>query len=49
MIILFIDDKARYVLYAKFVKLDSLENHIIALKELILTYGYPISTIMTQI
>ena len=42
-LILFIDDKSRYVLYAKFVKSDSLENHIIALKELILTYGYPIA------
>jgi len=42
-LILFIDDKSRYVLYAKFVEKDSLENHIITLKELILTFGYPIA------
>jgi len=42
-LILFIDDKSRYVLYAKFVESDSLENHITALKELILTFGYPIA------
>jgi putative transposase len=42
-LILFIDDKSRYILYAKFVTSDNLENHITALKEMFLTFGLPIS------
>ena len=42
-LILFIDDKSRYVLYAKFVESDNLVNHISALKQLFLTFGLPIS------
>jgi len=42
-LILFIDDKSRYILYAKFVTSDNLENHITALKEMFLTFGLPMS------
>jgi len=42
-LILFIDDKSRYILYAKFVESDSLENHITALKEIFFNFGLPIS------
>ena len=42
-LILFIDDKSRYVLYAKFVESDNLENHIIALKDMIKRFGFPVS------
>jgi len=42
-LILFIDDKSRYVLYAKFIESDNLVNHITALKQLFLTFGLPIA------
>lgn len=42
-LILFIDDKSRYVLYAKFVESDNLENHIKALKEMFKTFGLPVA------
>jgi len=42
-LILFMDDKSRRVLYAKFVDSDNIQNHIIALKEMIYTYGKPIA------
>jgi putative transposase len=42
-IILFIDDKSRYILYAKFVTSDNLENHITALKNMFLTFGLPLA------
>ena len=42
-LILFIDDKSRYVLYAKFVYSDNLKNHITALKEMIKTFGLPVA------
>lgn len=40
-LIMFIDDKSRYVLYAKFVENDNFENHIEALKEILKKYGKP--------
>ena len=42
-LILFIDDKSRYILYAKFVKSDNLENHITALKDIFFNFGLPIA------
>ena len=42
-LILFIDDKSRYVLYARFVNSDNLENHITALKEMIKIFGIPVA------
>jgi len=42
-LILFIDDKSRYVLYARFVQSDNLVNHITALKEIIKIYGFPVA------
>lgn len=42
-LILFIDDKSRYVLYAKFVESDNLVSHIAALKQIFMTFGLPIS------
>ncbi len=42
-LILFMDDRSRYVLYAKLVESDNLENHLIALKTLFKNYGYPVS------
>ena len=40
-LLMFIDDKSRYVLYAEFINSDNLENHILGLKQLFKTYGLP--------
>lgn len=42
-LILFIDDKSRYVLYAKFIDSDNLDSHITALKDIFKTFGFPMS------
>ena len=39
--LLFIDDKSRYVLYARFIDSDNIENHKDAIKEWLQTYGKP--------
>lgn len=42
-LLLFIDDKSRRILYARFVEHDNLEAHITALKEIFVTYGLPMA------
>lgn len=40
-LLLFIDDKSRYVIYARFIDSDNIENHKIAVKEWLKTIGKP--------
>jgi len=49
-LILFMDDRSRYVLYATLVESDNLENHITALKNYskIMDIQYPFIMTMTQ-
>jgi hypothetical protein len=42
-LILFIDDRSRYVLYNKFFESDNLENTKITLKDMIKRFGFPVS------
>jgi transposase InsO family protein len=41
-LLLFIDDKSRRVLYARFIDSDNIENHRNAVYEMIKTYGKPV-------